>query len=138
MENEIIERNKEDFKEWMGTQVKSNGRNYILGTINSYCNSLNKCPGKLVGVESRYKVSLFSYEDVELYNSIVEVLMSASNFDKVNDSSGHRTFSNSIKKYEEFLNEKKDFANGKWFPDENVYSPKLSKEGWLNLVKDSI
>ena len=56
----MIKINKEDFKEWMNSQIKSDGKNYSPKTINSYCSALNSKPQMLVGIEDKYKVSIFS------------------------------------------------------------------------------
>lgn len=131
----MIKINKEDFKEWMNSQIKSDGKNYSPKTINSYCSALNSKPQMLVGIEDKYKVSIFSYEDIATFETIIPILKSAVNFEKV-DESTNKAFSNAIVKYKEFLLDINLGRDGKWFPDESIYSPKISKEEWLKLIED--
>lgn len=131
----MIKINKEDFKEWMNSQIKSNGKNYSPKTIDSYCTALNSKPPMLVGIEDKYKVSIFSYEDIATFETIIPILKSAVNFEKV-DESTNKAFSNAIVKYKEFLLDINLGRDGKWFPDESIYSPKISKEEWMKLIED--
>lgn len=131
----MIKINKEDFKEWMNSQIKSDGKNYSPKTINSYCSALNSKPQMLVGIEDKYKVSIFSYEDIATFETIIPILKSAVNFEKV-DESTNKAFSNAIVKYKEFLLDINLGRDGKWFPDESIYSPKISKEEWMKLIED--
>lgn len=131
----MIKINKEDFKEWMNSQIKSDGKNYSPKTINSYCSALNSKSQMLVGIEDKYKVSIFSYEDIATFETIIPILKSAVNFEKV-DVSTKRDFSNAIVKYKEFLLDINLGRDGKWFPDESIYSPKISKEEWMKLIED--
>lgn len=131
----MIKINKEDFKEWMNSQIKSDGKNYSPKTINSYCSALNCKPQMLVGIEDKYKVSIFSYEDIATFETIIPILKSAVNFEKV-DESTNKAFSNAIVKYKEFLLDINLGRDGKWFPDESIYSPKISKEEWMKLIED--
>lgn len=131
----MIKINKEDFKEWMNSQIKSDGKNYSPKTINSYCSALNSKPQMLVGIEDKYKVSIFSYEDIATFETIIPILKSAVNFKKV-DKSTKEAFSNAIVKYKEFLLDINLGRDGKWFPDESIYSPKISKEEWMKLIED--
>lgn len=131
----MIKINKEDFKEWMNSQIKSDGKNYSPKTINSYCSALNSKPQMLVGIEDKYKVSIFSYEDIATFETIIPILKSAVNFEKV-DESTNKAFSNAIVKYKEFLLDINLGRYGKWFPDESIYSPKISKEEWMKLIED--
>ena len=131
----MIKINKEDFKEWMNSQIKSDGKNYSPKTTNSYCSALNSKPQMLVGIEDKYKVSIFSYEDIATFETIIPILKSAVNFEKV-DESTNKAFSNAIVKYKEFLLDINLGRDGKWFPDESIYSPKISKEEWMKLIED--
>lgn len=131
----MIKINKEDFKEWMNSQIKSDGKNYSPKTINSYCSALNSKPQMLVGIEDKYKVSIFSYEEIATFETIIPILKSAVNFEKV-DESTNKAFSNAIVKYKEFLLDINLGRDGKWFPDESIYSPKISKEEWMKLIED--
>ena len=131
----MIKINKEDFKEWMNNQIKSDGKNYSPKTINSYCSALNSKPQMLVGIEDKYKVSIFSYEDIATFETIIPILKSAVNFEKV-DESTNKAFSNAIVKYKEFLSDINLGHDGKWYPDESVYNPNITKEQRKELILD--
>ncbi len=126
---------KIEFKEWMDSQIKGNGENYSPNTINSYCSALNSKPQMLDGIEGKYKESIFSYEDVAEFEKLIPILKSAVNFDEV-DESTNKAFSNAIVKYKEFLSDINLGHDGKWYPDESVYNPNITKEQRKELILD--
>ena len=126
---------KIEFKEWMNSQIKGNGESYTPNTIESYCSALNSKPKKLKGIEDKYKESIFSYEDVVEFEKLIPILESAVNFEEVNEST-NKAFSNAIVKYKEFLSDINLGHDGKWYPDESVYNPNITKEQRKELILD--
>lgn len=126
---------KIEFKEWMNSQIKGNGESYSPYTINSYCSALNSKPQMLDGIEGKYKESIFSYEDVVEFEKLIPILKSAVNFEEV-DESTNKAFSNAIVKYKEFLSNVNLGHDGKWYPDESVYNPNITKEQRKELILD--
>lgn len=126
---------KIEFKEWMNSQIKGNGESYTPNTIESYCSALNSKPKKLKGIEDKYKESIFSYEDVVEFEKLIPILKSAVNFEEVNEST-NKAFSNAIVKYKEFLSDINLGHDGKWYPDESVYNPNITKEQRKELILD--
>lgn len=94
---------KELFKKWIEKQKKEDGSPYSTNTINSYISALKLSPSKLE-IEPEYKKSIFLYVNSDEYQEAKDKILSASNFESVNQAAGNKAFSCGMILYEKFLN----------------------------------
>lgn len=95
---------KELFKKWIEKQKKEDGSPYSTNTINSYISALKLSPSKLE-IEPEYKKSIFLYVNSDEYQEAKDKILSASNFESVNQAAGNKAFSCGMILYEKFLND---------------------------------
>ncbi|MDR2870360.1 MAG: hypothetical protein LBV04_07920 [Deferribacteraceae bacterium] len=96
------------FRIWMETRAKKRGEGvYEAKTIESYTWNLRSCATKLTNV-SILHTNMFEYESLPAFLKDMESIQNATNFEEI-DLEGHRAFSNALKRYKEFL-EEREFA----------------------------
>ena len=105
----MIKINKEDFKEWMN-------KKHPKSVVDQYCVYLGY-PEQSTIIPDEYKKTFFTYEDVESYKKVVNVLKSYLSNKTVFDVDEKKNkkkigdFKSALKKYEDFLMEKNKVSN---------------------------
>lgn len=128
MENEIVEKNKKEFKGWCVGRLAEN-------SIPQYVGYLNYPQTQNWDIEDTLKVPMFIYDDVDCLEVDVEKIQNALK-DNNNAKKKLGDFLSAVKKYREFLIQRGNQSNSKWIPNETIYNPNITKEQWLELVKD--
>lgn len=124
---------QEAFKVWALTQKSASGNNYSEGTINNYCHVLrNLCTKFGVGNEIGY-TNLFAIKQVKIFTAVKNFITSKDGFAKFNKDWLNNASSAALALYEKFLQNEDE---AEWVPSLEEYNPNLSKEQWLELLKD--
>lgn len=92
------------FGEWMAKRQKKGGGLYSINTINSYMNALKTSSSKIEGLKLA-NYNLFSYTNIHDFLIVHKAIVSIPEFDAIDYRIGHRTFSNAMNMYMEFLRE---------------------------------
>lgn len=95
---------KADFQNWMKTQKKSNGEPYKISTINAYTTALKNATAKL-NLGDAVHSDLFYYTTSEEFSEARKIILSAPNFEEVDQAAGNKAYSNGMVLYARFLAE---------------------------------
>lgn len=92
------------FGEWMAKRQKKGGGLYSINTINAYRNALKTSSSKIKGLKLA-NYNLFSYTNIHDFSIVHKAIVAIPEFDEIDYMIGHRTFSNAMNMYMEFLRE---------------------------------
>lgn len=95
---------RDGFIAWMKKQRKSDGNPYSQNTINTYAFQLKNSTAKLNLGNSVFS-DLFYYTSPSEFETAINLIYTAPNFEEIDQTAGNRAYSNGIKLYERFLNE---------------------------------
>ncbi len=97
---------EEIFMRWLARQTKSNGSFYAQSTMNTY-----RCQLRKVGQDFKQQLgsfnSIFDVRRLVDFMAIWEQIQRTQGFADYDANSGHRSFSNAMKKYQKFLEDEK-------------------------------
>ena len=95
---------KTDFQVWMKKLKKSSGESYSPNTINAYTTTLKNATARLGLGDSVYS-DLFYYTSIEEFEVARNIILTAPNFDEVDNGAGNKAYSNGMVMYARFLKE---------------------------------
>lgn len=104
---------------------------YDESTVKRYVKALKSAYSWLGINESK---PFFQINDINEFENVYDEIVNYSNFQDINNSHGHGDLSAALSLYRKYL---KSFDAYEWFPNEQEYTPKLTKEDWLNILNDS-
>lgn len=107
-------------------------KHYSESTIYRYVRALEKSE-EWLGVQ--FTKPILDITLIEEFSDIDNHIKKLSNYEQVNQQHGHGDLSAALtlyKKYVEYLNQKKS----DWWPALEEYNPAITKEQWLELLKD--
>lgn len=121
-EENILEKRRKAFTEWMRKYPKSNGDFYTDPIVKDYSSLLATCPQKLEGITLE-NPNLYFYDDPDKFYEIIQIIKSASNFDEINSKTSNGRLSAAMSKYHEYLtdihrNKKENESNESNEPDD--------------------
>lgn len=104
--DELIEKTdgkeqKENFRNWMTSQTKSNGAPYSYNTINSYIGQMENGYDQFDKYEDCD--SIFDIQDIDSLNNYTNYLFKTPGFEEFNEKAGNKACSCGLNKYKEFL-----------------------------------
>ena len=120
--------NEKSFREYMISM------NYTGNTINQYCTSLKYRPQKLEGIPPEYKKSIFSYNDLFLYKTVIGSIKKATNFEEVNRKSGNGAFNAGLILYKSFLEGKVEI---KEYINKTINMEYSTYDKYINILKNN-
>jgi hypothetical protein len=94
--------NPEDVIQWMLTQPNARGTLFLEGVARQYIRALSYVPKKL-NLPSDENIDVFSCRTLAEFDSLLSKFKAASNFDEVNRTTGHGTFSSGLVAFRRYL-----------------------------------
>ena len=107
-------------------------KKYLESTIYRYVHALEKAE-EWLGVQ--FTKPILDVTGIEEFSDIDNHIKSLPNYEAVNQQHGHGDLSAALtlyKKYVEFLNQEEE----SWWPSLDEYNPEISKDQWMELLKD--
>ena len=117
------------FEAWLNMLPE---KKYSESTIYRYVRALENAE-EWLGVQ--FTKPILDVTGIEEFLDIDNHIKSLPNYEEVNQQHGHGDLSAALtlyKKYVEFLNQEEEA----WWPSLDEYNPEISKEQWLELLKD--
>lgn len=123
--------NKKVFIDWMS---KYPDHKYNEATKTRYVNAMEKCD---VWFDIKLPKDILNITDYDEFSEVEKMLRGLSNFDLVNRSHGHGDLSAALKLYGKYLKDISDQQPAsEWWPSLDEYSPRITKENWLELLNN--
>ncbi len=123
------------FRNWMSSQKKTSGEPYKKTTIDAYTTALKNNAAKL-NLKDDILTDLFNYSKCSEFEKVHKQILAAPNFEEIDISIGHKTFSNSMIQYSRFLKELSENPNLE-YKTANEYT-KRSNASFLQWFKPLI
>lgn len=121
---------RDDFRKWIKSTKRDNGKSYLDSTIKRYLTALDRA-------EERLAISLstpiFDVDSPELFTVVAKEIRSAPQYEYVNKKYGNGDLSAALTAYEKFINAQA-LNKDNWWPSQAEYAINLSKEDWRKYI----